>query len=120
MVMNAIRVHQTGNSLANSPDFHSLLPQDNHANVSALIYQNLAPVVGPILNQLSPQQQQSFQRLAAETKPSVVCAYGDDSAIQVASNSRFFGMDLNTLALSTLMQIAHGSSHATVKIETER
>ncbi len=108
MVMNAIRVHQTGNSLANSQDFHNLLPQDNHANVSALIYQNLAPVVGPILSQLTPSQQQSFQRLAAETKPSVVCAYGDDNAIQVASNSRFFGMDLNTLALSTLMQIAQG------------
>ncbi|HWX54767.1 MAG TPA: FecR domain-containing protein [Verrucomicrobiae bacterium] len=107
MVMSAIRVHQSGNSLANSPEFHALLPQDNHANVSALVYQNLAPVVGPILQQLSPSQQQSLAQLAAETKPSVVCAYGDQNAIEVASNSRFFGLDLNTLALSTLLKMAH-------------
>jgi hypothetical protein len=106
MVMNAIHVHQSGNSLANSSDFRRLLPQDDHANVSALLYQNLAPVVGPVLNQLSPSQQKSLSQLAAETKPSVVCAYGDESAIQVASNSRFFGLDLNTFALSTLLGLA--------------
>jgi hypothetical protein len=106
MVMNAIHVHQSGNSLANYSDFRRLLPQDDHANVSALLYQNLAPVVGPVLNQLSPSQQKSLSQLAAETKPSVVCAYGDESAIQVASNSRFFGLDLNTFALSTLLGLA--------------
>jgi hypothetical protein len=106
MVMSSIRVHQSGNSLASSSDFRRLLPQDDHANVSALLYQNLAPVVGPVLGQLSASQQQSLRQLAAETKPSVVCAYGDESAIQVASNSRFFGLDLNTLALSTLMGLA--------------
>ena len=51
-------------------------------------------------------QQQALRQLAAGSKPSVVCAYGDESAIQVASNSRFFGLDLNTLALSTLMGLA--------------
>jgi hypothetical protein len=107
MVKSAIHVHQSGNSLASSGSFHSLMPQDGHANVSALLYQNLGPVVGPVLQQLSPSQQQSLQQLAAETKPSVVCAYGDESAIEVASNSRFFGLDLNTMVLSTLMKIAH-------------
>jgi hypothetical protein len=90
-----------------------LLPQDQHADVSALLYQNLAPVVQPIMQQLSPSQLQSLQRLAAETKPSVVCAYGEPNAIRVASASRFFGLDLNTLALSTLMRMAQPSgAHA--------
>jgi hypothetical protein len=106
LVMNAIAIHQSGNSLARSTDFRALLPQDEHADVSAVLYQNLAPVIGPIAQQLSPSQLQSLQQIAAETKPSVVCAYGEDNAIRVATSSRLFGFDLNTLALSTLMKVA--------------
>jgi hypothetical protein len=106
LVMNAVNIHRSGNSLARSSGFKALLPQDEHADVSALIYQNLAPVVTPVLQQLSPSQQQSFQQLAAESKPSVVCAYGEGNAIRVASNSRLFGLDLNTVALSALLRLA--------------
>jgi hypothetical protein len=105
LVMNALTIHQSGNSLARSSDFRSLLPQDQHTDVSALLYQNLAPVVGPVMSQLSPAQLQSLQQLAAESKPSVVCAYGESNAIRVASNSRLFGLDLNTLTLSTLLRM---------------
>ncbi|HKT51048.1 MAG TPA: FecR domain-containing protein [Candidatus Angelobacter sp.] len=105
LVMNALTIHQSGNSLARSSDFRSLLPQDQHTDVSALLYQNLAPVVGPVMSQLTPSQLQSLQQLAAESKPSVVCAYGEPNAIRVASNSRLFGLDLNTLTLSTLMRM---------------
>ena len=105
LVMNAISVHQDGNSLAKSAAFRSLLPQDQHTDVSAVLYQNLAPVVGPVMQQLTPQQLSSLQQLAAESKPSVVCAYGDRDAIRVASNSRFFGLDLNTMTLSTLLSM---------------
>jgi FecR protein/Putative zinc-finger len=105
LVMNAVQVHQNGNSLARSNDFHALLPQDAHTNVSALLYQNLAPVVGPVMSQLSPAQLQAFQQLAAESKPSVVCAYGEPNSIRVASNSRLFGLDLNSMALSTLLRL---------------
>ena len=106
MVMNAIAIHQNGNSLVHSADFRALLPQDEHPDVSAVLYQNLAPVIGPIAPQLSPSQLQSLQQLAAETKPSVVCAYGEDNAIRVSTSSRLFGFDLNTLALSALMKVA--------------
>jgi hypothetical protein len=107
LVMNALAVRQNGNSLAQSSDFRSLLPQDQHTDVSALLYQNLSPVVAPIMSQLTPSQVQSLQRLAAESKPSVVCAYGEPNSILVASNSRFFGLDLNTLTLSTLLRLTH-------------
>jgi hypothetical protein len=41
-----------------------------------------------------------------------VCAYGEPQAITIASESRLFGLDLNTLTLSTLLKIAHpGGSH---------
>ena len=107
LVMNALAVRQNGNSLAQSSDFRSLLPQDQHTDVSALLYQNLSPVVAPIMSQLTPSQVQSLQQLAAESKPSVVCAYGEPNSILVASNSRFFGLDLNTLTLSTLLRLTH-------------
>jgi ferric-dicitrate binding protein FerR (iron transport regulator) len=105
LVMNAIAIHQNGNSLAHSADFRALLPQDEEADVSAVLYQNLAPVIQPIAQQLSASQLQSLKQIAAETKPSVVCAYGESNAIRVASSSRLFGFDLNTLALTTLMNL---------------
>jgi ferric-dicitrate binding protein FerR (iron transport regulator) len=106
LVMQALTIHHSGNSLARSGAFRGMLPQDEHADVSALLYQNLAPVVAPVAQQLTPQQLQLFEQLAAETKPSVVVAYGESDAIRVASTSRFFGLDLNTLALSTLLKLA--------------
>jgi ferric-dicitrate binding protein FerR (iron transport regulator) len=114
LVMNAIVIHQSGNSMAHSADFRALLPQDEQADVSAVLYQNLAPVIGPIAQQLSASQLQSLKQIAAETKPSVVCAYGEANAIRVASSSRLFGFDLNTAALTTLMNVvqpsrAHGA-----------
>jgi hypothetical protein len=107
LVMTAINIHQSGNSLAQSGDFKALLPPDENANVSALVYQNLAPVIGPVMQQLTPSQVQALQQIAAETKPSLVCAYGEKNAIRVASTSRFFGLDLNTAALSALLKLTH-------------
>jgi hypothetical protein len=106
VVMQALTIRAGGNSLAQSDNFKKLLPQDEHANVSALVYQNLSPVMSPLMQQLPPSQLQSLQQLAAETKPSLVCAYGESNSIRVASISRFFGLDLNTLALSTLLRLA--------------
>jgi ferric-dicitrate binding protein FerR (iron transport regulator) len=117
LVMSAINTRQSGNSLSRSDNFRSLLPKDQHADVSAVLYQNLAPVVGPIMNQLTPSQLQSLQQLAAETKPSVVCAYGEPQAITIASESRLFGLDLNTLTLSTLLKIAHPGGSQTPHME---
>ncbi len=111
LVMNAISIKQSGNSLSHSDSFRGLLPQDQHAEVSAVLYQNLAPTVRPIMGQLTPSQLQSLQQLAAETKPSVVCAYGDPQAITIVSASRLFGLDLNSLTLSTLMKIAHPAAN---------
>jgi hypothetical protein len=116
VVMNAITIHESGNSLARSAEFRALLPQDEQPDVSGVLYQNLAPVIAPIANQLSPSQLQSLKQLAAETKPSVVCAYGEDNAIRVATSSRLFGFDLNTLALTALMNTAQpGHRHAPSK-----
>jgi hypothetical protein len=106
LVRNSVAVHRSGDGLSRSAEFQALLPQDDHTNASALLYQNLAPVLGPVMAQLSPSQLQSLRQIAADNKPTVICAYGEPNAIRVASNGRSFGINLNAAALSTLMQLA--------------
>jgi hypothetical protein len=106
LVRNAIAVHRNGDGLSRSAEFQALLPQDDHANASALLYQNLGPVLGPVIAQLSPSQVQSLRQIAADNKPTLICAYGEPNAIRIASNSKSFGINLNAAALSTLMQLA--------------
>ncbi len=103
LVISALRTHDNGMSLARSTSFQSILPRDQHANFSALVYQNLTPVLGSLVSQLSPQIAQSVQALAADSKPTVICAYGESDRIEIASTSRFFGFDLNSLTLSSLL-----------------
>jgi len=105
LVAEAIRTrdHRESNSIAHSEKFRALFPTDQHANVSGLIYQNLAPVIGPIATQLSPSQLQSMRTLVQNTEPSVICAYGDDNQIELASNSKTLGLDLKSLAITSLL-----------------
>jgi hypothetical protein len=110
LVKAAIQIHKGGNSLAKSANFHKLLPQDRNMNVSALLYQNISPLLSPLAQKLTPSQLQIFQQLAAESKPSAVCAYGEEDAIRIASNTRFF--DLNTLALTSILHATESPAGA--------
>ena len=105
LVAEAIRTraHRESNSIAHSEKFRALFPMDQHANVSGLIYQNLAPVLGPIAKQLSPSQLESMRTLVRNTEPSVICAYGEESQIELASNSKTLGLDLKSLAITSLL-----------------
>ncbi|HET8669012.1 MAG TPA: hypothetical protein VFM10_13590, partial [Terriglobales bacterium] len=103
LLVNSLRTKANNDSLARSGEFLSLLPKDQHANFSAVWYQNLAPVVKPIASQLTASQLQALQEIAAEAKPTVICAYGDENQIELASGSRLFPFDLNRMAISALM-----------------
>lgn len=103
LVMKSLEVHQSGNSLARSAAFRALLPQGSSLDYSAVLYQNLAPVIQPLAGQLTGTQLQSLQTIAAGSKPSAVVAYGEPNRIEVQTSSKFFGLDLNTFALGALM-----------------
>lgn len=112
LVMAALQTKANGDSLARSAGFRELLPKDEHANYSALFYQNLSPLVKPIASQLNSQQLQALQQIAAEAKPTVVCAYGDENTIQLASSSRLLPFDVNSMAVMTLLGANDsGTSH---------
>ncbi len=102
LVANALETHTSGNSLARSADFRTLLPRDEHGNCSGLFYQNLGPMLSPLASQLTPQQLQSLRQLATDSKPTVICAYGEESQIEVVSGSEL-PFNLNSAAFATLL-----------------
>ena len=102
LLENALSVRGSGTTLADSNQFRSLLPQDNRLNYSAVLYQNLSPVLQPLASYLTSSQLQSLQRIAADARPTVVAAWGEQDRIEVLSNSRFV-VDLNTLTLGALL-----------------
>jgi hypothetical protein len=109
VLINSLRTRANRDSLARSADFLALLPRDQNANYSAVAYQNLSPVVQPLLSQLSGERARLVQELAADARPSVICAYGEQTRIDVVSNSKLFGFDF--LALTSLLH-EMGTSHS--------
>jgi hypothetical protein len=110
LLLSALQTHANGTSLARSTSFHALLPTDNQANFSAMIYQNLSPILKPLASQLNSQQLAFLQHMAADSKPSVFCAYGESDRIEVASSAKLF--DLNP-GLPTLIHLLGLSDHGT-------
>ena len=97
LLMDALRVHPTGDSLGRSASFKALLPVDQNENYSAVAYQNLGPVLTPLLSQMSGESADALKKLASDSHPTAICAWGKDAGIEAASNSNLFGFDFLTL-----------------------
>jgi hypothetical protein len=112
LLMEALHSHASGDSLARSAAFKATLPKDENENYSAIAYQNLSPVLGPLLSQFSGESANAIKQLAADARPTAICAWGKDSRIEVASDSHLFGFDL--LTLGTL--IDSGNKHTSANV----
>ena len=110
LVLAALQTHENGTSLAHSASFHALFPSDNQANFSGMIYQNLSPILKPLASQLTSGQLAAVQQLAADSKPSVFCAYGESDRIEVASTGNLFDF---TSGLPTLLHLLGSTDHVT-------
>ena len=97
LVMDALHAHSTGDSLGHSASFKALLPVDQNENYSAVAYQNLGPVLTPLLSNLSGESADALRKLASDSHPTAICAWGKDAGIEAASNSNLFGFDFLTL-----------------------
>jgi len=111
LVMQALRTHETGDSLPRSAGFRALLPADRHDHASGLIYQNLGPFTSALLEvagatRLTPEQRQSFESLARDARPTLVSLYGEEDAIRMAGTGGFVDLDPTALALPMLLQRA--------------
>ena len=108
MVIDALHAHTSGDSLARSAPFKASLPKDGNDNYSAIAYQNLSPVLTPLLSQMSGESARALQKLAVDAKPTSVCAWGRDNRIEAESDSHLFGFDF--LALGTLLKQGNGGA----------
>jgi hypothetical protein len=113
LLMQALHAHASGNSLARSAAFKALLPKDENANYSTIAYQNVGPVLTPLLSQLSGESAQALTQLAADGRPTAICAWGKDNRIEAASNTRLFSVDL--LALEALAHRGNKQSVGSVR-----
>ena len=107
LLMQALNTHESGNSLAHSAAFKALMPKDANANYSAIAYQNIGPVLTPLLSYVNGESARALGQLAADGRPTAICAWGKNSNIEIASDSRLFGFDF--LALGSLI---HPRGHA--------
>lgn len=111
LVMDALKTHANGDSLARSDSFRALLPRDENENYSSLLYQNLSPVLTPLLSQFSGEAADAIRKLAADSRPTVICAWGEENRIEAASDSRLFGFDFLTLGALVHPRNNSGAPH---------
>jgi aryl carrier-like protein len=113
ILMQALQTQASGDSLARAAAFKALLPKDGNDNYSAIAYQNLSPVITPLLSNFSGESAQALSQLAGDARPTAICAWGKENRIEVASDSRLFGFDLFTLGA----MIDSGNKHATANVK---
>jgi FecR protein/Protein of unknown function (DUF3352)/Putative zinc-finger len=117
LLMEAIHTHASGDSLARSAAFKAMLPKDDNENYSAVAYQNLSPVLAPMLSQFSGESANAIRQIAADARPTAICAWGRDTRIEAASDSHLFGFDFLTLgALINPGKTDSGNKHANANV----
>ena len=113
LLVEALRTQVNGVSLSRSAAFKASLPKDENENYSAIVYQNLGPVLSPLVSQLNTEPAEAIQQMAADAKPTTICAWGKDSRIEAASDSRLFGFDFFTLG--ALLHSGNKQANANVR-----
>jgi hypothetical protein len=108
LLTRAIQNRAVGNVLARSEAFRAQLPRDGRLNFSALVYHNIGTALSPLAEQIgsmgsTPAQRESIQALIANSKPGLIYAYGDSDSISIATAGSFFGFDIDTFALPSLI-----------------
>ena len=84
LLIEALQARTSGASLARSAAFKASLPKDDNENYSAVAYQNLSPILTPLLSQLGGETAATLQQLAADARPTTICAWGKDTRIEAA------------------------------------
>jgi hypothetical protein len=100
LLTQSISQHTAGITLTRSAAFKSLLAPDGQSNFSALVYQNLGPVLNSLaggLQAVAPGQKDTIAALKANAAPSLVYAYGQPDRIELASSGSFFGFNLDSV-----------------------
>jgi len=106
LLERAIQQRDSGVSLASTAKFRDLLGPDGQVNVSALVYQNLAPlveaadkVVPDSVQQRGGRGPEALKNLLIGQGPTLYYAYAEtDRIVMAGSNQNPLGLNLSTLA----------------------
>jgi hypothetical protein len=85
LLTDAMQLHRSGDGLGKSKELRAAMPAGSSLEASALFYQNLGPLIAPMMRQFAPEMAQLLPH-SIESKPSVSALYGEESAIRQASN----------------------------------
>jgi hypothetical protein len=115
LVRTSIQNRASGIRLDTSGTFRQLLPRDQHANFSALIYQNAQEAL-KMLSNLAPEEQAQARQLAEKIGPTLIAAYAQADRIQVTT----YGSSMDLLMQTALAPMFHGGAGARQKRGTPR
>lgn len=113
LLERALDGRASGHTLPRSHRFTALLPQDSQVNFSAIGYQNLGGMIGPMLQhlrgvagQLGPEQLGLLETISGNTGATLAFAYGEADRITVAASSQggLFSSGLSLFSLPGLLQ----------------
>ena len=109
LLNTSIQNRSTGYVLSHSEGFRAQLPPGGNLNFSGIVYQNLGSALKPLADQIgnlgstSAAQRATIKALTENTGPGLIYIYGRPDSISIASSGGFFGLDLNSLALPSLL-----------------
>jgi len=116
LLTKALEYKRTGNTITASGEFQSLLPADGQAHFSAVAFQNLAPMLGPLSKtlsgaaaQLGEDQRRMIEQFTSLSRPSLSVAYGEPRQISVVYTQEggLFGSSLaNMLGFRSLFDMS--------------
>lgn len=117
LLEQSIRNRDAGNTLVRSSRFMSSLPQDGNTNFSAILYHDLAPLMGPLAERMknaaqsmSEQDRQKLASIDVNAPPTLVYVYGQGDRITLAANTEggAFGLSpASLIGLPNSFQMQH-------------
>jgi hypothetical protein len=126
LINRALQNRANGLTLVNSGRFQAALPADSQVHFSAVVYQDLGSVLGPLARTLgamtqnfSQDQQEILSQFSGSMEPSVALAYGETDRI-VFVNSQQGGLLSSTLGsflrFNSLMGMQELLTHAAAEL----
>ena len=91
-VAGAVRIHQSGESLAKSEKFHAALPPGHSADASGIMYQNSSAYMAMMFAKMPPELSRQWSQVPEQNASVVSALYGEESAIREASKSGAAGV----------------------------
>ncbi len=102
LLQQSLSNRDAGNTLVRSSRFISSLPQDGNTNFSAILYHDLAPLVGSLGDKLKNVGGEEAKKLAAldpNAPPTLVYAYANGDRITLAANTEGGAFGLSPASL---------------------